>query len=172
MPVLPSHVSTLSPAEQDGYRVHLKLAMRHKLCEQTIVEHKRRMIACAMPFGTELALLPYHFLRSWSGSLVPLRKALLDLQDVWEAIGSEISQCPILFTGEEVQDHEQEFARYTKYQESVTSLDGDLGCGGDGWVSEDEFASAMTMLKERKAKWDDDGGPFPYEDGSFSFFLS
>jgi hypothetical protein len=41
-------------------------------------------------------------------------------------------------------------------------------------VPEDEFSRAMTALKERNANWDDEvnGGPFPYEDGSFSFFLS
>jgi len=53
----------------------------------------------------------------------------------------------------------------------LLSLDNDLGCGGDGWVPEDEFSRAMTKLKERKANWDDgvNGVPFPYEDGSFSF---
>jgi hypothetical protein len=61
-----------------------------------------------------------------------------------------------------------------KYQQSVASLDDDLCCGGDGWVSEDEFSMALKKLKERKANWDDEvhGGPFPYEDGSFSFFLT
>jgi hypothetical protein len=174
-PKLPSHVSTLNPDQQVPYLLHLKLAMRHKAYEQKIVtENERRMIACAMPFSTELALLPYHVLRSWSDSLVPLRKALLHLRDVWDTYAHEGTQCPIRFTDDEVQKHEQELQRYTKYQESITSLDNDLGCGGDGWVPEDEFSRAMTTLKERKANWDDDanGGPFPYEDGSFSFFLS
>jgi len=174
-PKLPSHVLTLSPDQQVPYRLHLKLAMRHKAYEQKIVtENERRMIVCAMPFGAELALLPYHVLRSWSDSLVPLRKALLHLRDVWQIFAHEGSQCPIQFTDDELQHHEQELRRYTKYQESITSLDDDLGCGGDGWVPEDEFSRAMTVLKERKANWNDEvnGGPFPYEDGSFSFFLS
>ena len=61
--------------------------------------------------------------------------------------------------------------RYTKYQESITSLDNDLGCGGDGWVPEDELSRATTVLKERKVNWNDEvnDGPFHYEDGSFSF---
>ena len=136
-------------------------------------ENERRMIACAMPFSGELALLPYHVLRSWSDSLVPLRKALLDLRDVWDSFAHEGTQCPIRFTDDEVQKHEQELQRYTKYQECIASLDNDLGCGGDGWVPEDEFSKAMATLKERKAVWDDgaNGGPFPYEDGSFTFFL-
>ena len=174
-PKLPSHVSTLTPNQQVPYRLHLKLAMRQKVYEQKIVtENERRTIACAMPFAAELALLPYHVLRSWSDSLVPLRKALLHLRDVWEKFAHEGTQCPIRFTDDEVRKHEQELQRYTKYQESITSLDNDLGCGGDGWVSEDEFSKAMTTLKERKASWDVEanGGPFPYEDGSFSFFLS
>ena len=174
-PKLPSHVSTLTPDQQKPYRLHLKLAMRHKVYEQKIVkENERRMIACAMPFASELALLPYHVLRSWSDSLVPLRKALLHLRDVWDNFAHEGTQCPIRFTDDEVQKHEQELQWYTKYQESITSLDNDLGCGGDGWVSDDEFSKAMTILKERKAYWDDgeNGGPFPYQDGSFSFFLS
>jgi hypothetical protein len=149
--------------------------MRHKAYEQKIVtENERRMIVCAMPFGAELALLPYHVLRSWSDSLVPLRKALLHLRDVWQIFAHEGSRCPIQFTDNELQNHEQELRRYNKYQESITSLDDDLGCGGDGWVPEDEFLRVMSTLKERKANWDDEvnGGPFPYENRSFSFFLS
>lgn len=84
-PKLPIHVSTLSPDQQVPYRLHLKLAMRHKVYEQKIVtENQRRMIACAMPFGAELALLPYHVHRSWSDSLVPLRGVLMQLHDVWD----------------------------------------------------------------------------------------
>ena len=79
-PTLPSHVSALSPDQQVPYRIHLKLAMRHKVYEQKIVEeNERRIIVCGMPFGAELALLPYHILRFWSDSLVPLRTALLRL---------------------------------------------------------------------------------------------
>ena len=174
-PVMPSHVSTLTPEQQERYRIHLKLAMRHKAYEQKIVtENDRRMISCAMPFTAPLALLPYHVLRSWSDSLVPLRKSLLHLRDVWGNFANEPLNCPIHFTDDEVQKHEQELKRYTKYEESIASLDKDLGCTGDGLVSEDDFSKAMTILKERKANWDDEanGGPFPYQDGSFSFFLS
>ena len=174
-PKLPSQVSTLTPDQQVPYRLHLKLAMRHKAYEQKIAtKNERRMIACAMPFAAELALLPYHVLRSWSDSLVPLRKALLHLRDVWDIFAHEGTQCPIRFTDDEVRKHEQEWQWYTKYEESIASLENDLGCGGDGWVHEDEFSKTMTSLKERKANWDDEakGGPFPYEDGSFSFFLS
>lgn len=75
-PKLPSHVSPLNPNEH----LHLKLAMRHKVYEQRIMEkNQRRVIACAMPFSPELALLPYHVIRSWSDSLIPLQKALLEL---------------------------------------------------------------------------------------------
>lgn len=174
-PKLPSHISELSAEQQELYRVHLKLAMRHKAYEQKIVkENERRTIACAMPFGAELALLPYNVLRSWSDSLVSLQQALLNLRNIWDIFAHEDTQCPIRFTNDEVLDHKQEFERYTKYQTSLTSLDNDLGCGGDGWVPENEFSRAMSLLKDREANWDDGahGGPFPYKDGSFSFFLS
>ena len=92
VPNLPSHVSTMNPDQQEVYRLHLKLAMRHKAYEQKIVsENARRQLACAMPFGAELALLPYHALRSWSDSFVTLQKALLDLREVWQAMGPEHS---------------------------------------------------------------------------------
>ena len=174
-PKLPNHVSTLSPDQQIPYRMHLKLAMRHKAYEQKIVtENERRMIVCGMPFGAELALLPYHILRSWSDSLVPLRTALLRLRDAWDVIAREGTQCPIHFTDDEIRNYQLESQRYTKYQESINSLDDNIGCGGDGWVPEEEFSRAMTTLKKQRLGWDDEvnGGPFPYEDGSFSFFLS
>src|SRR6266498_1696506 len=66
-PQLPSHVSKLSTDEQAFYDLHLKLARRHQVYVQKIVkEDERRRMACAMPFGAELALLPYRVLRSWS----------------------------------------------------------------------------------------------------------
>ncbi|KAF8514101.1 kinase-like domain-containing protein [Hysterangium stoloniferum] len=165
-PKLPSHVSMLSSEQQELYRIHLKLAMRHKVYEQKIVEeNERRNIACAMPFGAELALLPYRVLRSWSDSPVLLRQALLDLRNVWDKFAHEDTQCPIHFTDNEVRNHDQEFQQYNKYQTSITSLDDKL---------ESEFSRALTALKEREGNWDDkaNGGSFPYKDGSFSFFLS
>ena len=38
LPELPSHVLTLTPDQQELYRLHLKLAMRHKAYEQKIVK--------------------------------------------------------------------------------------------------------------------------------------
>lgn len=106
VPQLPSHVSTLSAEQQDVYRLHLKFAMRHKAYEQKIVEeNKRRQMVCSMPFGPELAFLPYRVLRSWSDSLIPLRQALLDLRDGWDIIAHEQTPCPIFFTDEEVRNH-------------------------------------------------------------------
>src|SRR3979490_35885 len=60
VPKLPDHVSTLSSNQQEIYRLHLKLAIRHKVYEQEIVtENERRLFECGMPLGTELVLLPY-----------------------------------------------------------------------------------------------------------------
>jgi len=175
VPKLLSYVSTLSPDQRELYRGHLKLARRQKAYEQKIIEeNKRRAIVCEMPFGAQLALLPHYILRSWSDSLLPLRMALLCLRDDWDIIARKGTQCLIHFTGDEVRSHLQESQQYLKYQESITSLDVDLGCRDDGWVPDEEFSKAMTILKERKSRWDDEanGGPFPYEDGSFSSFLS
>ena len=72
--------------------------------EQKIVKkNERRMTACAMPFVAELALLPYHVLKYWSDSLVPLQKVLLQLLDIWN-----ITQYPIPFTDNEVQKRGQD----------------------------------------------------------------
>ncbi|KIM74127.1 hypothetical protein PILCRDRAFT_92748 [Piloderma croceum F 1598] len=71
--------------------------------------------------------------------------------------------------------YEQKIVEESKRRQvrAIASLDEDLDCGGDGWVSEYQFSTAMKMLKQRKASWDDvNGGPFPYKDGSFSFFPS
>lgn len=88
MSKLPDHVSTLNLNQQEIYRLHLKLAMRHKVYEQKFVkENERRLFVCGMAFDAELAFLPFHIVRTWSDSLVPLRKALLDLQAGWKDIG-------------------------------------------------------------------------------------
>ena len=41
-------------------------------------------------------------------ALVPLRKALFHLRDIWDIFAHEGTQCPIRFTDDEVQKHEQE----------------------------------------------------------------
>jgi len=167
VPRLPDHVSTLSPEEQEIYRIHLKFAFRHNAYElRMMAENKRRLLACSMPFGPKLANAPYQVLRSWSDSLVPLCQRLLDFRDVWDAG----TPCPIRFTHEEVQNHELEYERYDTYQTSIEALDADLGGRRVGLRS--RIPRALGKLKEREATWDDEvkGGLFPYKDGLFSFF--
>ena len=79
--------------------------MRHKAYKQKIVTENKRRMACTMPFCAELALLPYHILRSWNDSPVSLQKALLHLRDVWEVFPHEDYQCPIQFTDDELRIH-------------------------------------------------------------------
>ncbi|THH03531.1 hypothetical protein EW146_g10425 [Bondarzewia mesenterica] len=161
-PKLPSHVSTLSPEEQEVYRVHLKLAMRQKAYQQKIVEENLgRSIIFLLPFGAQLGSLPVQVIRSWSDGVVPLRQSLVDLRKEWESVVSENVQCPISFTDEELRAHEQEVQQCLKYEGSIMSLTEDLGCENDGWVADEEYSRAAKMLKERKENWDDEanGGP-------------
>ena len=107
--------------------------------EQKIVEENERKIACAMPFGAKLALLSYRVLGSWSDSLVPLRQALLHLRNVWTFLRMRTPSVRYILRMMMFETRSE-----NSYQTSITSLDDDLGCGGDG-----------STLKERKVNWDD-----------------
>ncbi|THH04562.1 hypothetical protein EW146_g10144, partial [Bondarzewia mesenterica] len=128
-PKLPSYVSTLSPEEQEVYHVHLKLAMRQKAYEQKVVEENLgRAITFLLPFSAQVGFSPSQVVRSWSNSVVPLRDSLVDVREEWKAVGSENVQCPISFTDEELRAHEREVQQCLRYEQSITSLDEDLGC--------------------------------------------
>ena len=55
-----------------------------------------------------LALLPYHVLRSWSDSPGTTTKSALPPPGYLVHLAHEGTQCPIRFTDDEVQKHEQE----------------------------------------------------------------
>ncbi|GBE85673.1 hypothetical protein SCP_0801950 [Sparassis crispa] len=68
----------------------------------------------------------------------------------------------------------QEFEAYKRYEASIDALDLDLHSGGDGWVSIEDYPQVVDTWGKNKREWDklERGGPFPYDDGMFSFFLS
>ncbi|KAL6309498.1 hypothetical protein BKA93DRAFT_359696 [Sparassis latifolia] len=125
--------------------------MRHEVYDQKIVEENtRHHMPLAMPFGTQLALPPYQVIRSWSDNLVLLRQALVDLRDVWDVVAPETIPCPISFTKKSSDSRNQSWRHTRDYPQVV-----------DTW-------------SKRRREWNEleRGGPFPYDDGMFSFFLS
>lgn len=174
-PKLPENFPSLSPMEQEACRVDLKLAFRHKFYESLILQHNpRRLLANIMPFGSSLDMFAWHVLRLWSDGVAPLRNVLIDLQVNWNDVSADGVTCPIEFSEKEIEEHNVEYSRHTKYIQSTDALNKFLECEGDGKVTKNQYSKAMQKLVLAKNEWDEqqNGGPFPYSDGRFSFFFN
>ncbi|KAF9476327.1 hypothetical protein BDN70DRAFT_882575 [Pholiota conissans] len=174
IPELPKEFPSFLPEEQEAYRLDLKLAMRQKFYEIYISRNKCRLEACRYPLGSQIAMLPYYLLRSWTDSPAALRQLLLDIRDEWDNIATPGAACPISFKDQEIKEHKVAYHRHNLYNRAVQKLNVELGCIGDGAVPPEKYADSMKKLNTLRDSWDEkeNGGPFPYCDGMFSFFLN
>jgi hypothetical protein len=168
LPILPAGIEQRDEAEQNTLRLHYRLALRHKKYEYMMSKDAQRTAACSGPNLLELSMFPYYVVRLSSDGAPPLRQALMEMASRFENHTS-----PILFTPEEIELHDKEFAGHTSYQMSVEALNGAIEVEGDGWVDNENYEKVKKRLAAARSTWDptETDGPFPYDNGRYSFFL-
>jgi hypothetical protein len=74
----------------------------------------------------------------------------------------------------DIERHHKEYARLKEYDERVSSIVKELKLEGDGWVSNERYEEVRERCDELQRDWDvvNTGGPFPFQDGAPSWFLS
>lgn len=173
-PKLPADFASRPKEEQEKLRLHLKFAMRHKYYMYLMSRDPLRLEASQLPHTQVLSMLPYWAVRSWGDGLVRMIYALLEIREKWDSIVLDERACPIEISAEEEYELRALIRRSELYDVSIEILNKLLDAGGDGWVANDHYETAKGLLEQAKAEWDEYemGGPFPYEDEKYSFFLS
>ncbi|KAG6811166.1 hypothetical protein H0H92_008689 [Tricholoma furcatifolium] len=174
---LPDDLHERSAEVQMAIKVRYNQLMFQKIYQAFIVHfNRRRLEAINLPQSAALTLLPLRILRSWSDGVGPVTAALLSFRDKWESIVSVPgTPCPLdELTEGEIQEYRDASEQAMRFLHAVDRLNAELGVSGDGRVPISQYEHVQQERDRLKSAWDEerDGGPFPYQDGGYSFFLS
>lgn len=173
-PNVPDNFVSLFPAKQNEVMIEHRLAMRqYKYGEQLALNDYRWRRAWTLPHCTHFDHLTMHAVRCWADGPLLLRQPLIELCSMWDEI-SPGTTCPITFSQRELEEHAAAYSQSQLYQKNVLALREQLKCDGDGWVPDDIFEESMRKVVKAKGLWlpQHMGGPFPFDEGGWSYFLS
>jgi Phosphotransferase enzyme family len=170
---LPSDLDGRTPKEQAEYRMHLRLANRHKWYQGKSLT-ARKVAVLRLPHANQLAMLPTFVLRAWSDSALDLRHALFILHERWADIAGPSVPCPIQFSVEERKEHERQLWCFERYEAAMEVARSTLGYEGDGLVGHQDYDQIQRAIGRFGTAWEEGltGSPFPFKDGEYSYFLS
>ncbi|EPQ52638.1 hypothetical protein GLOTRDRAFT_46606 [Gloeophyllum trabeum ATCC 11539] len=163
--------------EQNTLLGHYLLLFRYKAYQWLIANNDRRraFTAISVPRAWELDILPLLVLGSDRESTFRLFDALMSIRDDWDMIPTLAGEpCPIEFSADELNALCEGTLRWTVYNHAVRKLAERLHAGVDGLVSHKDYANVKAECDRLRDEWDeeDNCGPFPYQDGMFSFYIS
>ncbi|KAK0222803.1 kinase-like domain-containing protein [Armillaria nabsnona] len=169
VPPLPEDIDQCPSDEQEYLRLHHKLLSRYRFylaqLPKLVPIHAA---AWRYPHQEVTSDLPLYVLRCWADGPLRLRDALMKISDP----DSSTVPCAIDFPPGEREAHDEELRARVRYQATVEKLVEYVGCDGQGWVEEERFQEARRAVEGAAGQWDDAVGPFPFRDGSWSFFLN
>ncbi|KAI0328118.1 hypothetical protein GY45DRAFT_1326778 [Cubamyces sp. BRFM 1775] len=177
MPPWPSNFDTMTKEEQDYIRIHHRYACRHRmyhLFAPAIVPWRSE--AWSLPHFVPLANLVPYITRCVTDGPANLLGILIYLQQKWSTIAPDESiPCPIDFTPEELVACAEKVQRQMAYERNVAQLYKEIGCLNDGSVKPDEYEAVKARMERCREEWDESAamkGPFPFLEGSHSYYLS
>lgn len=178
MPKWPDHYGTFTPEEEPEVRRQHDALVLYKAYELLVWNKSppQRLELWEKSHFLLLALLPYHALRCFSDGPAQLLKTLLLLEDEWQNIaGPDAVPYPVNWAEDDLKlGAVNELCRHEQYFGKIEQMYKDLKTSGDGLVAHEDYAAAMKQCEQLAAAWSEEaeGGPFPFEDGRWSFFLS
>lgn len=115
----------------------------------------------------------YNSSRTWYEGAHRLFQHLIEIQESWNDI-TPGQVFPIRWDEQDFERHRMEYARLKAYDDRVSRLAEDLKLAGDAWVSNERYDEVRLKCSALRKSWDVDhnGGPFPFQDGGPSLFLS
>lgn len=174
--ITPDNVDEFSEQEREDLLVRQRLFNRYMWYKKHILANNvRRAKVIEGPIQEQLMTLLYCGQRTWFDSVLELRQALLEIKSKWAEVCLSGTTCPITFSDQEMGEHELQWANFVQFRGTMSQIDQHLDIEGDGWVTESKFAAIQDTLGHVKGAWKEEeqnGYPFPYEDGKFSFFLT
>lgn len=102
-----------------------------------------------------------------------LRDLLITVVDRWERICLN-TICPIQFGEAERKRHKEEYENYIYYKTRFDLLRTHVDCDTSGWVPIERFEQANRVMEKIRQQWnpEEEKGPFPLDEGSYSYFLT
>ncbi len=174
VPKLPDDFESRPKEEQDLLRLHLKYAFRQKHYEMYMYTDGRRIGVQTIPHLHPLSALPYQILRSWSDGATMVLKSLLEIRDRWDDLNFTDTPCPIKLTDEEYETYMKALERFFKYEAARQIANERICVDQELWVPDEYYPLVKKLYDQTRKEWDENatGYPFPYEDGSWCYFLS
>jgi len=174
LPELPEDFDQLPDEEQAHLRLHRRMAGLQKVYGQWIKEYSPLQHAARNSPDVRLMLsLIWSASRTWYSGMHQLQADIFDLFKAWDEIAPGVP-FPVDLQRAEYQAYKTDGERLLGYDHCVSQLTKLFKLEGDGWVSNERYEEVMEGLNEAKRCWkvEHGGGPFPFQDGGWSWFLS
>ncbi|KAI9455496.1 kinase-like domain-containing protein [Boletus coccyginus] len=173
-PTLPAEFESYSEEDKEHLRGQERLAIIHKYYETRVMQRNPLYFASQTYPHIEHVIPPIlSASRTWYEGMHPMRQVLLELQDAWEDIapGKPFS---VRWDQDEIEKHREAYPKLKEYEERVEKVVQGLQLEGDGWVTDERYDEVMRRNKDIKRNWKPKklGGPYPFQDGGRSWFLS
>lgn len=173
-PMLPPDFESYSEEDKEYLKGQERLAIIHKYYETRVTLRNPVYFASQTYPHIEHVVPPIlSASRTWYEGMHHLRQVLLELQDAWEDIAPGTAS-PITWDTDEISKHRESYPRLMEYEERVEKVVEGLQLEGDGWVTNERYKEVMGRNKDISKKWNSKGfgGPYPFQDGGRSWFLS
>ncbi|KAI0781792.1 kinase-like domain-containing protein [Abortiporus biennis] len=173
-PSLPSNFEEQDAKTQALYRYHMRRVTRHRAYEliMSINNPKRMQYSALHGIIRSWAPLPDVVLRTWSDGIATLRGLFAATSQYWPDISDE--PFPVAFLSINEAQYMDEFRKSEAYLDNFGTLRRRIGCGGDGRVLSNSYEDVKRLSAEEEKSWmeNEKGGPFPYRDGMWSYYLN
>lgn len=174
VPTLPPDFETCSEEDKEYLKGQERLAIIHKYYETRVIEHNPLYHASQIYPHIEHIIPPIlSASRTWYEGMHRLRQVLLELQDAWDEIAPG-TPFPVKWEKDEVATHQEAYPRLMAYEDRVEKVLEGLQLEGDGWVTNERYDEVMRKNKDIIKHWNPKvlGGPYPFQEGGPSWFLS
>jgi hypothetical protein len=174
IPPLPPGFDQLSEDEQTYIKGQRRLGIFHKVYEDSIIRHSPYQHAVHEYPHMEHVMRPlYSSSRTWYEGARHLVQCLIAMQASWNEIAPG-EAFPVQWDEQDIERHSREYPLLKAYDDRVSSLAKELELEGDGWVSNERYEEVRAKYDQLRKSWDINnyGGPFPFQDGAPSWYLS
>ncbi|KAL4243737.1 Mitochondrial inheritance protein 9 [Abortiporus biennis] len=159
---------------QELYRNHMRrVAIRRAYDEMAKDVNPKRPQYSALPrIIQSWAPLPDLVLRTWSDGIATLRGIFAATSQQWSDISDK--SFPVVLSSTDEDKYIDEFVKADAYFDNCEELRARIGCEGDGHVPSASYEDFKRLLADEEKLWveDEEGGPFPYRDGMWSYYLN
>ncbi len=175
MPEMPPDIP---PELKEQAELELKLAKRHQLTSSVLLRRSPLRLATAcLPYAQLLASLPETVLRCYADGPQNLRHLVRELCNAWpfDLEGpSTPAECPVQLTAEDIMRDQEEYPALIHYQKCRDDFRVHIQCDPDGWMPKKHIDAMRRNWAVAREAWNEEevGGPFPFQDGMWSFHLT